>query len=74
LPARLRDLIRVFAEYGITVEKPRKGSHWKAVRNGTRCYPVPASNAEKTEIDDNYIRGACRNFELDLDEVKRKLR
>jgi hypothetical protein len=75
VPTRLRDLIRVFAEYGITVEKPRGGgSRWKAVRRSDgKMYPIPAGNAEKTEIGNQYIRAACDTFEIDRDELKKKL-
>jgi hypothetical protein len=73
MPARLRDLIRVCATYQIEIKNPKKGSHWKAVRGGSRTFPVPAHNAEKTEIPDEYIRALCRNFGIDYQEMKRLL-
>lgn len=72
MPARLRDLVRALAEHGIDVQKPKKGSHWRAVRDG-RTYPIPAHNGEKTEIPDTYVNGVCRAFELDADAVKKAL-
>jgi hypothetical protein len=71
--ARLRRLISVCAEYGISVERPSSGSHWKAKKPGFRTYPIPAPNGEKTEISDAYIRGLCRSSDLDRDEFVGKL-
>jgi hypothetical protein len=73
LAARLRRLISACAQYGIAVEKPGSGSHWKAKKSGCRTYPIPAPNGEKTEISDQYIRGSSRNFEIDLEEFVSKL-
>ncbi len=65
--------MRVCAKRGIEIEKPSSGSHWKAKRPGSGTYPVPASNGERTEIDDKYIRGLCRHFGIEFDEMKRRL-
>lgn len=73
MPARLRDLARVLAEYGVQVKEPKRGSHWKAVGPDGKTYPVPAGNGLKTEIGDEYIRGACRAFGIDVDDLKNKL-
>ncbi len=73
MPARLRDLIRAAAALGVTVERPRSGSHWKARRDGFRPYPIPAGNAERTEIGDQYIRGMCRALGLDETELRKLL-
>ena len=74
MPARLREIIAICAErYGITVEKPSSGSHWKCKRDGCRTYPIPAHNGERSEIPDQYIRALCRNFGIDYDEMKRLL-
>jgi hypothetical protein len=74
MPARVREIIAVCAAFGILVEKPKGGgSHWKAKRDGCRTFPIPASNAERTEIDDKYIRALCRNFDLSYEDVKTRL-
>jgi hypothetical protein len=73
MPARLRDLMAVCARLGIEVKKPNRGSHWKATKTGFRVYPIPAHNAERTEITDEYIRTLCRHFGLDYKEMKRLL-
>lgn len=73
MPARFRDLIRALAEFEISVEEPKSGSHWKA-RRGSIVYPIPAHNREKTEISDEYIRGIARRFGLDPNELWNRLR
>jgi hypothetical protein len=72
MPARLREIIRICDRFGISVG-PGKGSHWKAKRAGCRPYPIPAHNGERSEIADEYIRGLCRAFGVDYDEMKRLL-
>jgi hypothetical protein len=73
MPARLRDIARVCVNYfGLEVEKPSSGSHWK-LKSAKCTYPVPAHNAEKTEIADKYIKGLCRAHEIDYAEMKRRL-
>jgi hypothetical protein len=70
MPARLRLLAQVAqAKYGISVVAPKKGSHWKAMRDG-KSYSLPAHNGPKTELSDVYIRGLCRAFGIDYDEMK----
>jgi hypothetical protein len=72
--ARFSKVISAAASYGITVEKPSGGgSHWKAKKAGFRTYPIPAHRGKKTVIGDEYIRGLCRNFALDLNEFLSKL-
>jgi hypothetical protein len=44
-----------------------------AKRKGCRSYPLPAKNGARSEISDEYIRGFCRNFGIDLDEFLGKL-
>jgi hypothetical protein len=73
MPARLREIMRVCATFGIEVQKPGGGSHWKARRDGSGTYPMPAPNGERTEIPDKYIRGLCRHFDIDYSEMKRLL-
>ena len=68
MPARLRDIIRVCARLGIQVEKPSSGSHWKTRSETGGMYPIPASNGERTEISDKYIRGMCRAHGIDYEE------
>jgi predicted RNA binding protein YcfA (HicA-like mRNA interferase family) len=73
MAARLHDILRVAATFGIRAEKPGRGSHWKFRKDGFRTYPVPAHNGEKAEIDDRYLKGLCRNFQIDLDAFRAKL-
>ena len=72
MPARLADLTRALRSMGVNVEKPRSGSHYRAVRGGT-VYPIPAHNGPKTEITDTYIHGVCRALELDEDALRKLL-
>jgi hypothetical protein len=72
VPARLREIIRVFEALGGTVEPPATGSHWKARKDG-RVFPLAAHNGPKTEISDVYIRGLCRCFGLDEDDFRKLL-
>lgn len=74
MPARLRDLVRVLASYGITVEPPHGGgSHWKATGADGTVYTIPAHNAERTELSDVYVRKVCRVFGLDYSELRARL-
>jgi hypothetical protein len=73
MPARLRALIAICAQFAIEVEPPKGSSHWKAKKAGFRTFPIPAHNAERTEISDSYIRALCRNFGLDYEDVQRRL-
>ena len=70
MPARLAKLANALGEYGVRVEKPKKGSHWKAKRDGDGTYPIPAHNGMRTEISDVYIQGVCRHFAIDEDELR----
>ena len=59
-------------EYGIRVEPPRSGSHWKAW-NDQVSYRIPAHNGLKEEISDVYLRKLCKTFGLDFDTFRAKL-
>jgi predicted RNA binding protein YcfA (HicA-like mRNA interferase family) len=73
MPARFGDIIRILRSYGIQVLEPKSGSHWIARSVDGKIYPVPAHNGPKNEIADEYIRGLCRKFNIDLKEFKEKL-
>jgi predicted RNA binding protein YcfA (HicA-like mRNA interferase family) len=70
VPARLRDLVRALAEFGITVQRPNHGSHWKAIAPDGKKYTIPAHNAERSEVGDEYLRALCRTFGIDLQKLK----
>ncbi len=70
MPARLGDIVRALARFGVAVDEPSKGSHWKANKPGCRVYTLPAHNGKKTELDDKYIRGMCRALGIDEDEFR----
>lgn len=72
MPARARDIIRAFAAFDVIFREPKKGSHWKA-RKGEVAYTIPLHNGPKTEVGDEYIRGACRAFGVDEDELRKLL-
>jgi predicted RNA binding protein YcfA (HicA-like mRNA interferase family) len=74
MPARLSDIIATLKSYGIRVEKPNKGSHWKARNADGKVYTIPAHNGERAEISDVYINGVCRAFGIDPKDFKKKLR
>jgi hypothetical protein len=73
LPARLTRLISAAAHFGITIEKPSHGSHWKAKKPKCRTYPIPAHKGERTMISDRYLRGFCDNFGIELEDLQEKL-
>jgi hypothetical protein len=74
VPARLRDVVRVLASFGIAVEPPRGGgSHWKATGPDGTVYTIPAHNADRTELSDVYVRKLCRTFNIDHGELRSKL-
>ena len=68
--ARLNRVAKAVESLGCSVTKPKRGSHWKVSKEGHRPYTLPASNGKRTDIDDNYIRGLCRNFGFDADEFR----
>lgn len=72
MPAKLADIVRAAKAHGLSVEKPKSGSHWK-VKSGSKSYPIPAHNALKSQISDVYIAGLCRCFAIDLDTFKKSL-
>lgn len=73
MPARLSDLIRAAARFGVTFEDGKGTSHAKFRREGMRAYVVPAGNGRKTEISDVYIRALCRNLGIEEDELRKLL-
>lgn len=73
VPPRLRDLERAARAFGLQLEEPRSGSHWKFVNGAGGMYPVPAHNARNSEVPDQYVRGLCRYFGIDPVELRRKL-
>jgi hypothetical protein len=66
MPLRLSDLKRLLERHGFVVEPGTK--HWKVKAPDGRMYPIPAHNGLKTEITWVYVRGLCRN--LNIDESK----
>jgi hypothetical protein len=71
MPARLRDLIRIArAKYGIAIDEPNSGSHFKAKKDGCRPYMLPAHNGDKTMLSDAYLKGFCRAFGLEFEELR----
>lgn len=73
MATRLRDLIRALMALGVEVVPPSSGSHWKAKKAGSRTFPLPAHNGERTEMDDHYLRSMCRCLGIDLAELKKLL-
>jgi hypothetical protein len=58
----------------LDLQEPKGGgSHWKFVDGEGKCYPVPAHGGLKSQVGDEYIRGLCRCFGIDLDDLKRHL-
>lgn len=43
---RLRVLVGAAKKFGITIEEPKSGSHWKATK-GKELYPIPAHNRQR---------------------------
>jgi hypothetical protein len=65
MPARLRDLKRALGVFGVEVDEPGSGSHWKLSKPGLPPYRVPAPNGLRSEIDDIYVNALCRHFGID---------
>lgn len=72
MPARLRDLARALAHFGIETSPPDSGSHWLAKKDG-RVYPLAAHNGPRSELADVYIRGVCRCFGIDEKALRKHL-
>jgi hypothetical protein len=69
VPCRLRDLRKRAGDYGVELVADGKGPHpWKFKRTGDRNYPIPAHKGLNTEVPDEYVRGLCRNFNIDRDD------
>ncbi|HMJ14780.1 MAG TPA: hypothetical protein VK524_25385 [Polyangiaceae bacterium] len=66
MPLRLGDLKRLLERYGFVIEPGTK--HWKVRAPDGRMYTIPAHNGLRTEMSRVYLRGLCRN--LDIDESK----
>jgi hypothetical protein len=73
MPARLADIQRVAATFGLRIEQPRGGSHWRARSSDGKSFPIPAHNGLKEEISDIYIRKFCRFFGIDEAAFRAKL-
>ena len=69
MPLRLNKLAKALRRSGVSVEKPKGGSHWKAKRDDVGTYSIPAHNGMKTEIPDVYVKKCCVFFGLDYDAV-----
>jgi hypothetical protein len=69
---RLRDLQRALAKFQVEVTEPKKGSHWHARGPNGMSYQLPCHNGLKTELDDKYIRGMCRQLDIDYDALKKE--
>jgi hypothetical protein len=73
MPARLADVVRWIEAHGGIVEKPKHGSHWKARLPDGSAYPLPAHNALKSELDDNYLRKLATKFGVTLQKMLAEL-
>lgn len=73
MAVRIRDLLKVLKSYGITVEKPSSGSHWKLRRAGARVYIVPIHGGLGSEADPKYITSLCRHFGIERSELMARL-
>jgi predicted RNA binding protein YcfA (HicA-like mRNA interferase family) len=75
MPARLRALCEALKHYGIQGVTRTKGSHhiFHNPSGKGRPYPIPAHNGLRTEIPDEYIRGLCRAFGIDYEELRKRL-
>ncbi len=71
MPARLRDIVRVLASFGVTVAPGAR--HFHARNAQGLFFAVPAHNGLKTEIPDVYLRAICRTFGIDFAELKKRL-
>jgi hypothetical protein len=74
MPARLSDLVRWLEAQGCKIEKPASGgSHWKARLPDGSAYPVPAHNALRSEIDDNYLGKIAKKLGKTLKQLLSEL-
>lgn len=73
MPAKLSDIERALKSFGVTLKKPKKGSHWKARAPGKGVYPLTAHNGLKSDMPDVYVKGLCRHFDIDYDAFRKLL-
>lgn len=73
MPAKLVRLAAWLERQGVTVEKPKSGSHWKAKFPDGTMFPLPAHNALKTEISDVYLNKIAKRFGRTLAELLREI-
>lgn len=73
MPAKLSDIERALKKFGVALRKPKKGSHFRATADGKGMYPLTGHNGLKSDIPDVYVKGLCRNFDIDYDEFKKLL-
>lgn len=71
MPYELRKVERALKQYGVELEKPKRGSHWRARCRG-RAFTLPAHRRTK-QIYNHYVRSMCRFFDIDAEEFIRKL-
>lgn len=68
MPERLGKLAKRLKKFGVILESPTSGSHFKFVK-GPKKYPISAHNGLKSEISDVYVRGVCRCFDIDPSDL-----
>jgi hypothetical protein len=74
MPARFWKVGRASKALGIeSFSRGGKGSHVVLMNAAGKTYPVSLHYGPKTEISDVYLRGICRFFGVDYDELKRNL-
>lgn len=65
MPARLARIITVAESFGITIDRPNRGSHWKVKKVGYRTYPIPARDGcSRRGLGHHHVLGVpgCTNL------------
>ena len=65
LPHRLRKIKKRAKAFGLELEEPTRGAHWKLRRGSERPYTITAHSGLNSMISDEYVLGLCRHFEID---------
>ena len=74
MPARFWKVGRALKACGIeSLSRGGKGSHVILINGSGKTYPVSLHNGAKTEISDVYVRGICRFFGIEYEELMKNL-
>ncbi len=68
MPYQLRKIKKRAKAFGLELEEPTSGAHWKLRRGSERPYPITAHSGLNAMVSDEYVLGLCRHFGIDRKE------